>query len=74
VVAKKPIKADISKMALDNLGRIHIPFTDATGVRIPVGTPILNAPVDVGGVTAHPPPIDAEIILAAASDQTHIYG
>ena len=36
----KPIFAEIFKMALDRPGTICIAFTDVTGVRIPVGTPL----------------------------------
>ena len=53
----------------------HIPFTDATGVRIPVGTPILNAGlVGASGATAYIHPVIAGGALPAVFDQTHIYG
>ncbi len=40
MLAIGPINTEISKMAVDSLGRISIAFTDVTGVRIPVGTPL----------------------------------
>jgi len=53
----------------------NVSFTDATGVRIPVGTPILNAGlVGASSAIAYIHAVIEGGALPAVFDQTHIYG